>query len=80
MSPTVKSLGIDQLSISDRMRLLEEIWESIESSPEPPATESAASEFPNGIWKRSTVDWRKTCRIVSREFLGMRPILAFSAG
>src|SRR5438874_2524621 len=29
MSPTVQSLGIDQLSVADRLRLVQEIWDSI---------------------------------------------------
>lgn len=29
MEATAKSLGIDQLSIADRLRLVEEIWDSI---------------------------------------------------
>jgi putative addiction module component (TIGR02574 family) len=34
MAPTMKELGIDQLSIDDRLALLEEIWESISATPE----------------------------------------------
>ena len=29
MSPTLKSLGIDQLSVAQRILLVEEIWDSI---------------------------------------------------
>lgn len=29
MMPTIESLGIDRLSVSDRMALVERIWESI---------------------------------------------------
>lgn len=29
MSPTLKSLGIDQLSVAQRLLLVEEIWDSI---------------------------------------------------
>lgn len=32
MSPSAKSLGIDQLSVEDRLRLVEEIWDSIAES------------------------------------------------
>jgi putative addiction module component (TIGR02574 family) len=34
MPVTMKSLGIDQLSVDDRMLLLEEIWDSIAADPE----------------------------------------------
>jgi putative addiction module component (TIGR02574 family) len=34
MSATMKSLGIDQLSVDDRMLLMEEIWESIAANPD----------------------------------------------
>ena len=33
MPVSMKSLGIDQLSIDDRMLLLEEIWDSIAADP-----------------------------------------------
>jgi len=31
MKATVKNLGIDRLSVEDRMRLMEEIWDSIDA-------------------------------------------------
>jgi putative addiction module component (TIGR02574 family) len=34
MSPTLKSLGIDQLSVAQRILLVEEIWDSIAAEPE----------------------------------------------
>ena len=34
MSATLKSLGIDQMSVGDRMLLLEEIWDSIAANPD----------------------------------------------
>jgi putative addiction module component (TIGR02574 family) len=34
MAVTMKSLGIDQLSVDDRLLLLEEIWDSIAADPE----------------------------------------------
>jgi putative addiction module component (TIGR02574 family) len=40
MSPTLKSLNIDQLSVAQRILLVEEIWESIaEEAGEVPLTE-----------------------------------------
>jgi putative addiction module component (TIGR02574 family) len=40
MSPTLKALGIDQLSVAQRILLVEEIWESIaEEEEEIPLTE-----------------------------------------
>ena len=29
MSPTIRDLGIDQMNADDRLRLIEEIWESL---------------------------------------------------
>ena len=34
MHPTVKSLGIDQLSLAERILLVEEIWDSIAAEVE----------------------------------------------
>ena len=33
MVPTMKSLGIDQLSVEARLSLVEEIWESLATDP-----------------------------------------------
>ncbi len=41
MSPTLKALGIDQLSVAQRVLLVEEIWDSIaEEEEELPLTEA----------------------------------------
>lgn len=41
MSPTLKALGIDQLSVAERLLLMEDIWESItEEGEEVPLTEA----------------------------------------
>jgi putative addiction module component (TIGR02574 family) len=46
MSPTLKALGIDQLSIPERIRLVEEIWDSIAETPEEiPLTEAQRAEL-----------------------------------
>ena len=46
MSPTLESLGIDKLSIEERIALAQEIWESIEADPHPPfLTETQRSEI-----------------------------------
>ena len=37
MSPIMKSLGIDQLSVEQRIELAEEIWESVSVEREVPA-------------------------------------------
>ena len=34
MSPTLKALGIDQLSVAERLLLVEEIWDSISANPD----------------------------------------------
>lgn len=46
MSSTMKALGIDQLSIPERILLVEEIWDSIAESPEAiPLTEAQRAEL-----------------------------------
>ena len=41
MSPTMKDLGIDHLSVAQRFDLVQEIWDSIATSDEPiPLTEA----------------------------------------
>jgi putative addiction module component (TIGR02574 family) len=45
MSPTLQSLGIDKLSIPERMRLVQEIWDSIAAEIEQsPLTEGERQE------------------------------------
>jgi putative addiction module component (TIGR02574 family) len=34
MSTSMKDLGLDQLSVAERILLVEELWDSIPSSPE----------------------------------------------
>lgn len=34
MSPTMKALGIDHWSVPERLKLMEEIWDSIATNPE----------------------------------------------
>jgi putative addiction module component (TIGR02574 family) len=46
MSPTLKSLGIDQLSIAQRILLVEEIWDSIVAEGEEvPLTEAQRQDL-----------------------------------
>jgi putative addiction module component (TIGR02574 family) len=46
MSPLLKSLGIDQLSVAERILLAEEIWDSIpDEAEEPPLTESQKQDL-----------------------------------
>ena len=46
MAPTMKDLGIDQMSIEDRLRLVQEIWDSITPTPEQvPLSEAQRSEL-----------------------------------
>ena len=45
MAPTLQSLGIDKLSIEERLRLVQEIWDSIAREIErSPLTESQRQE------------------------------------
>ena len=46
MAPTLKELGIDRLSIEDRLALVQEIWDSITAEVEHlPLTEAQRSEL-----------------------------------
>lgn len=46
MSPTLKSLGIDRLSVAERILLVEEIWDSIaEESEQVPITEAQKQDL-----------------------------------
>jgi putative addiction module component (TIGR02574 family) len=46
MALTMKNLGIDQMSIEDRLALVQEIWDSIAATPEQvPLTETQQSEL-----------------------------------
>jgi putative addiction module component (TIGR02574 family) len=46
MSPTMKSLGIDRMTIDERLRLIEEIWDSIALTPEEvPLTDAQRAEL-----------------------------------
>jgi putative addiction module component (TIGR02574 family) len=45
MSPTLQSLGIDQLSMAQRILLVEEIWDSIIAEEEPPLTEAQKQDL-----------------------------------
>jgi putative addiction module component (TIGR02574 family) len=46
MPPTIKELGIDQLSLEDRIALVQEIWDSIAAEVEQaPLTEAQRHEL-----------------------------------
>lgn len=46
MTLTMKDLGIDQMSIEDRLALVQEIWDSITTAPEQiPLTETQRNEL-----------------------------------
>ena len=46
MPPTMQSLGIDRLSVEDRLALVQEIWDSIAASPEQvPLTDAQKQEL-----------------------------------
>jgi putative addiction module component (TIGR02574 family) len=46
MAPTLQALGIDRLSVEDRIALATAIWESIAAEPHPPLlTESQREEL-----------------------------------
>jgi putative addiction module component (TIGR02574 family) len=46
MSPTLKALGIDQLSVAERVLLVEEIWDSIsEEGEEIPLTDAQRQDL-----------------------------------
>jgi len=46
MSPTLKALGIDQMSVAERLLLVEEIWDSIaEQGEEIPLTDAQKDDL-----------------------------------
>jgi putative addiction module component (TIGR02574 family) len=46
MPATMKALGIDKLSLDDRMSLMEEIWDSIAANPvDVPVTEAQKQDL-----------------------------------
>jgi putative addiction module component (TIGR02574 family) len=46
MSPTLRALGIDRLSVAERILLVEEIWDSIAAEPEQvPLTEAQKQDL-----------------------------------
>jgi len=49
MTPTLQSLGIDRLPIEERLRLVEEIWDSI-------AADATPSDIPD--WHIAEIDRR----------------------
>jgi putative addiction module component (TIGR02574 family) len=50
MSPTLKSLGIDQLSVAQRILLVEEIWDSIaEQETDIPLTDAQRQDLERRI-------------------------------
>jgi putative addiction module component (TIGR02574 family) len=50
VSPTIKSLGIDQLSVAQRILLVEEIWDSIAAEEaEIPLTEAQRQDLQRRI-------------------------------
>ena len=50
MSPTLKSLGIDQMTVAERILLVEEIWDSIAAEAEKlPLTESQMQDLQRRI-------------------------------
>ncbi len=52
MSTTMKSLGIDQLNVTERILLVEEIWDSIIASQElVPLTEAQRTELDERLAK-----------------------------
>jgi putative addiction module component (TIGR02574 family) len=49
MTSLLTSLGIDQLSPADRLRLISEIWDSLPEQPPPSVTEDQSKELDRRI-------------------------------
>ena len=54
MTPTIQSLGIDRLPVADRIRLVEDIWDTIEADS--PAHEQTVADPPG--WLKDLIDER----------------------
>ena len=50
MSPTLKSLGIDRLTVDERIALVHEIWESIEEESQPPRISKELAQLLDQRW------------------------------
>lgn len=63
MAPTLQSLGIDQLSVADRLTLVHDIWDSIaHESPVPSISDELRAELDRRIDEddanpEDVVDW-----------------------
>ena len=44
MSPTLETLGIDRLSVEDRLALIQAIWDSVAAEPHPPLVTEAQKQ------------------------------------
>lgn len=66
MTPTVQSLGIDRLSVADRIRLVEDIWDTIDADSA--VVEEAAAEERSGeppTWLKNLIDERFADRVTN---------------
>jgi len=63
MAPTLESLGIDRLSVEDRLELVTAIWDSIARHPEDlPVSDEVKAELDRRLERHKThpeevVDW-----------------------
>jgi putative addiction module component (TIGR02574 family) len=81
MFPSMKSLGIDQLSVPERILLVEEIWDSIAATPEDlPLTDAQRVELDRRLAACETdptagTDWEEVkIRLKSLGRVGPGPI------
>jgi putative addiction module component (TIGR02574 family) len=49
MNPSLESLGIDRLPVEERLRLVQEIWDSIAADGAVPPTDAQCSELQRRI-------------------------------
>jgi putative addiction module component (TIGR02574 family) len=55
MSSLMSTLGIDRLSLAERLQLVDEIWESLENEPSPPPlTEAQKREIERRLVRLET--------------------------
>lgn len=76
MAPTLESLGIDRMSVEDRLELVTAIWESIAAEPENlPLSDEVKAELDRRLERHKThphevVDWEEVQATVRRSLKG----------
>jgi len=66
MSPTLKQIGIERMSIPERIQLIGEIWDSIID---------AQGNVPMPEWHRRELEWRRAAAEADPQAAAPRPYM-----